>query len=130
MLRAKRTRSSPGVCGAAEIPETNRAANASRCSVASTNVVNRPEVIGGEQGWQADYNYLVLSKCFPESASVKEGVEAAYAAHVAGNRQEESGTFVVRPDGTATFEQSWTANGRVVLEMRGTRVSRKTNTYK
>ncbi len=114
----------------AEIPATNREANASRCSVVSANVVNRPETVAGEQRWRADFNYLVLSRCFPQSARVKEGVEAAYAAFAAGNGQGEPGTFALRPDGTATFEQSWSANGRVVLEMRGTRVSRETTNYR
>lgn len=114
----------------AEIPATNRAANANGCGVATAHVVNRPTIVEGEQRWRADFNYLVLSGCLPRSAGVKDGVKAASAAYAAGDREEKPGTFALRPDGTATFEQSWTANGRVVLEMRGTRVTRETTNYR
>jgi hypothetical protein len=109
----------------AEIPSTNRAANASPCRVATADVVNRPATGVGEQRWRADFNVLILSRCFPQSARVREGVGAASAASAAGERRENAGTFAVRTDGIATFEQSWTANGRVVLEMRGTRVTQE-----
>lgn len=119
-----------GASTEARIPATNREANASRCSVATAEVLNLPETVGLEQRWEADFNYLVLPRCFPPSAAVKQSVEAAYAAFAAGDRQGEPGTFTVRPDGSATYEQRWTVRGRLVLEMRGTRVSQETSEYR
>jgi hypothetical protein len=118
-----------GASTEAEIPETNREGSASPCGVAIMDVVNRPAMVGSVQRLRAEFNYLVLPRCFPQSAGVRGAVEGTYAGYAAGDRQEEPGTFTVGPDGAAAFEQTWIANGRVVLEMRGTRVTQETTTY-
>jgi hypothetical protein len=112
------------------IPATNQAAHAGPCSVAVADVVNRPVMVDAGQQWRAEFNYSVLARCFPQHPRVKQGIDAAFAAYAAGDRRGEPGRFTVRPDGTATFEQRWFANGQAVLEMRGTRVSGETITYR
>jgi hypothetical protein len=124
------------VHGAAEpagIPETNREAIAARdgCGVSTFEVRNQPRSAApGERRWPADYNYLSLRRCFANTARVREIADSVFEAY---KRDEKTdlvpGTFRETADGGATFEQAWGVGGRVLLEVRGTRIDRQTVAY-
>jgi hypothetical protein len=115
-----------GAASEAAIPETNREANAGGCSVAIADVVNQPSTgAEGRRSWRADYNFLVLPGCFPGHAGVKQAVDAIAQAYSADARTEP-GWFREEAGEGMRFEQRWSADGRVMLEVRATRTGTRT----
>lgn len=96
-----------------------------RCGAGTFDVANRP-VPGGPPSWDAQFNDAMLPSCFPDRPEVRRATEAIYAAYVAGARANGPGRFRETAEGGMTFEQTWRANGRVVLRMNATRVSART----
>jgi hypothetical protein len=101
------------------------------CGVGSINVINRPKnPVLGERRWSADYNYLSIPGCTENAARVKQITNSLSAAYrQRGKTDLVPGTFREEPDGAVTFEQAWGVDGRVLLELRGTRVDRRTLDY-
>jgi hypothetical protein len=80
----------------------------------------------GAQEWAADLDWGLLRGCLPGDAAVAQAL-AAYTAQVrAGSWDQLPGTFTRPPDGTIRFRQVLRANGRVLLEISGERVSAET----
>lgn len=97
------------------------------CAGGIVDVVNRPRTgADGGRGWEADYNYLALPGCFAAHPRVKEATELLFEAYMAGARDTQPGRFAEAPGDGMRFQQSWQVDGRVVLEIRATRVSPRT----
>jgi hypothetical protein len=93
------------------------------CGGGSVEVVNQPREEAAGRSWEAEYNYLVLPLCFLSDPRVGTATEAVFAASMADEPNDDGpGRFIEAKDGVR-FEQRWSAGGRVLLEMRATRVS-------
>lgn len=118
-----------GAPDTALILATNAAASAGggRCGAGMFDVQNRSVLSeDGLRSWEADFNDAMLPSCFPDEPEVRRASQAIYAAYVADPRANLPGRFRETPGGGMTFEQTWRANGRVVLHLTATRVSPRT----
>jgi hypothetical protein len=117
-----------GSADEAAIPEAGREAweREGSCGTATLDVVNRPRTgAAGKRGWQASYDVL-LSRCFPGHAGLKQAQDALDAALMENERTGEPGWFHEDAAGGMRFEQVWRLDGRVIMEIRAVRVSPRT----
>lgn len=112
----------------AVVAETNAEAwnRDGSCGTATLDVVNQPRIgAAGRRGWQASYDVL-LSRCFPGHAGLKQAQDALMAALMDDERVGEPGWFQEDVAGGMRFEQRWRLDGRVIMEIRAARVSTRT----
>jgi len=105
------------------IPETNREAHGTRCSVTGLRVSEPARTLrSGVRIWRADLDWGMLERCFPESGEVKRAVDRYRAMLRSGEASELPGEFRLHPDGRAEFRQVLEADGKVLLSVRGRRI--------
>ncbi|MBW3656719.1 MAG: hypothetical protein KY444_11505 [Gemmatimonadetes bacterium] len=97
------------------------------CARYSLAIVAEPSrTASGAEEWAADLDWGLLGGCLRGDAAIAHAL-AAYTAQVRGGSWDQlPGTFTSAPDGTIRFRQVLRANGRVLLEVSGERVSAET----
>lgn len=107
--------------GSRDAAGVESAAPSADCGGGTVLVVNRPRETAGAWSWEADYNYIALPPCFASDPRVRVVADSLFAAFQAGERGDTPGRFTAAGE-DVRFEQAWRARGRVLLELRATRV--------
>lgn len=105
------------------IPEANREAIHTGCSVTRLRVGEEPRVIGsGVRVLSAHLDWGMLARCFPGDTAIPAAMGDKRVLGHAVPVGESTGEIRLRPDGGAEFEQVLRRDGRVVLSIRGERI--------
>lgn len=97
------------------------------CARHSLQIVAEPRrTASGAEEWAADLDWGLLKRCLPDDAAIAHA-NALYEAQVDdGSWDRLPGTFTRGRDGAFRFRQVLRANGGVLLEVSGERISSET----
>ena len=84
-----------------------------------------PDSAGAEL-WRAGLDWGMMQRCFPDDTHIAQAVEVYGEQVREGPWVRLPGLFHDDPDGGWSFEQTLRSDGRVLLQIRGERVSEQT----